>query len=72
VGAQAARPRAGTDLTTDIHDAYDLSDRVGVMYHGRLVDTVRKEEVDTDAILGMIILGKRPGEATREELAALR
>ena len=58
-------------ISHDIHDVYDLSDRVSVMYHGRLVDTVRKEEVDTDAILGMIILGKRPGEATREELAAL-
>jgi hypothetical protein len=42
------------------------------MYHGRLVDTVRKEDVDTDAVVGMIILGKRPGEATREELAALQ
>jgi hypothetical protein len=41
------------------------------MYHGRIVDTVRKEDVDTDAVLGMIILGKRPGEVTEEELAAL-
>jgi hypothetical protein len=41
------------------------------MYHGRIVDTVRKDDVDTDALLGMIILGKRPGEATSEELAAL-
>ncbi len=59
-------------ISHDIHDVYDLSDRIAVMYHGRLVDTVRKEDVDTDAVVGMIILGKRPGEATREELAALQ
>jgi D-xylose transport system ATP-binding protein len=59
-------------ISHDIHDVYDLSDRISVMYHGRIVDTVRKEEIDTDAVLGMIILGKRPGEATSEELATLR
>jgi D-xylose transport system ATP-binding protein len=58
-------------ISHDIHDVYDLSDRISVMYHGRIVDTVRKEDVDTDAVLGMIILGKRPGEVTEEELAAL-
>ncbi|HEX2884157.1 MAG TPA: ATP-binding cassette domain-containing protein [Candidatus Limnocylindria bacterium] len=58
-------------ISHDIHDVYDLSDRISVMYHGRIVDTVRKEDVDTDAVLGMIILGKRPGEVTREELASL-
>ncbi|HSK94548.1 MAG TPA: ATP-binding cassette domain-containing protein [Candidatus Angelobacter sp.] len=58
-------------ISHDIHDVYDLSDRISVMYHGRIVDTVRKEDVDADAVLSMIILGKRPGEATKEELAAL-
>jgi D-xylose transport system ATP-binding protein len=58
-------------ISHDIHDVYDLSDRISVMYHGKIVDTVRKEDVDTDAVLGMIILGKRPGDVTREELAAL-
>jgi D-xylose transport system ATP-binding protein len=58
-------------ISHDIHDVYDLSDRISVMYHGRIVDTVRKDDVDTDAVLGMIILGKRPGEVTREELEAL-
>jgi len=58
-------------ISHDIHDVYDLSDRISVMYHGRIVDTVRKEDVDADAVLGMIILGKRPGEATQEELATL-
>ncbi|HET7031329.1 MAG TPA: ATP-binding cassette domain-containing protein [Candidatus Limnocylindrales bacterium] len=58
-------------ISHDIHDVYDLADRVSVMYHGRIVDTVNKHEVDTDDILGMIILGKKPGDVTaqdREEL----
>jgi D-xylose transport system ATP-binding protein len=59
-------------ISHDIHDVYDLSDRISVMYHGKIVDTVRKEDVDADAVLGMIILGKRPGDATQEELATLR
>ena len=59
-------------ISHDIHDVYDLADRISVMYHGKIVDTVRKDDVDTDAVLGMIILGKRPGDATQEELAALR
>ncbi len=58
-------------ISHDIHDVYDLSDRISVMYHGKIVDTVRKHDIDTDAVLGMIILGKRPGEVTEEELAAL-
>jgi len=59
-------------ISHDIHDVYDLSDRISVMYHGKIVDTVRKDDVDTDAVLGMIILGKRPDDVTQEELAALR
>jgi D-xylose transport system ATP-binding protein len=58
-------------ISHDIHDVYDLADRISVMYHGRIVDTVNKHEVDTDDILGMIILGKKPGDVTakdREEL----
>ncbi len=58
-------------ISHDIHDVYDLSDRISVMYHGRIVDTVRRDDVDTDQVLGMIILGKRPGDVTREELASL-
>ena len=41
------------------------------MYHGRLVDTVKKDDVTTDQILGMIILGLKPGEASEKELAQL-
>jgi D-xylose transport system ATP-binding protein len=58
-------------ISHDIHDVFDLSDRISVMYHGRLVGTVGKEDVDTDQILGMIILGKKPGEVTEKELAEL-
>ncbi len=42
------------------------------MYHGRIVGIVNKADVTTDEVLGMIILGKKPVEVTREELAELR
>jgi D-xylose transport system ATP-binding protein len=58
-------------ISHDIHDVFDLSDRVSVMYHGRLVDTVKKDDVTPDDVLGMIILGKRPGEVSPDELAIL-
>jgi D-xylose transport system ATP-binding protein len=58
-------------ISHDIHDVFDLSNRIGVMYHGQLVDTVNKDDVTTDQILGMIILGKKPGEASEKELAEL-
>jgi len=58
-------------ISHDIHDVFDLSDRISVMYHGRLVGTVPKADVTPDDVLGMIILGKRPGEASKDELAAL-
>jgi D-xylose transport system ATP-binding protein len=58
-------------ISHDIHDVYDLADRVSVMYHGRIVDTVNKHDVSTDEILGMIILGKKPGDVTQTELEAL-
>ena len=48
-------------ISHDIHDVFDLSERISVMYHGRIVDTVVKSEVDQDDVLGMIILGKKPG-----------
>jgi D-xylose transport system ATP-binding protein len=59
-------------ISHDIHDVFDLSDRISVMYHGRIVDTVEKGSVTTDEVLGMIILGKKPGEVTSEQLATLR
>lgn len=59
-------------ISHDIHDVFDLSDRISVMYHGRLVGTVNKEEVSADDVLGMIILGKAPGEVSRKELEELK
>ena len=59
-------------ISHDIHDVFDLSERVSVMYHGRLVDTVNKADVTADDILGMIILGKKPGEVSGEELEQLK
>ena len=58
-------------ISHDIHDVFDLSDRISVMYHGRLVDTVNKDDVTTDDVLAMIILGKKRDEATKEELEEL-
>jgi D-xylose transport system ATP-binding protein len=58
-------------VSHDIHDVFDLSERIAVMYHGRIVDIVNRADVTTDAVLGMIILGKKPDEVTREELAEL-
>jgi len=58
-------------ISHDIHDVFDLSDRISVMYHGRLVGTVRKDDVTPDDVLAMIILGKKPEEATQHELAEL-
>ena len=58
-------------VSHDIHDVFDLSDRISVMYHGRIVGTVKKDDVSIDEVLGMIILGKPPTEVTRQELAQL-
>ncbi len=53
-------------ISHDLHDVFDLSDRVSVMKNGKLVGTVRTSDVTKDEVLGMIILGKRPAviEAT--------
>ena len=53
-------------ISHDIHDVFDLSDRISVMYHGRIVDIVNKADVTPDDVLGMIILGKKPDEVTEQ------
>jgi D-xylose transport system ATP-binding protein len=58
-------------VSHDIHDVFELSNRISVMYHGRLVGTVNKEEVTTDEVLGMIILGKPLSKLTTEDVEAL-
>jgi D-xylose transport system ATP-binding protein len=47
-------------ISHDIHDVFDLADRVSVMKNGRLVGTARVGDVSKDEVLGMIILGKCP------------
>ena len=58
-------------VSHDIHDVFDLADRISVMYHGRLVETVNKADVTTDEVLGMIILGKPRTKLSSEDVAAL-
>lgn len=59
-------------ISHDIHDVFDLSDRISVMLQGQLVGTVNKEDVTTDDVLGMIIIGKLPGELSEAELADIK
>jgi D-xylose transport system ATP-binding protein len=58
-------------ISHDIHDVYDLSDRISVMLQGKLVGTVDKNTVTKDEVLAMIIMGKQPGEVSQKELAEL-
>jgi D-xylose transport system ATP-binding protein len=58
-------------ISHDIHDVFDLSDRISVMYHGRIVDTISKADVTPDEVLGMIILGKKPDEVTEKDKAKI-
>ena len=47
-------------ISHDIHDVFELSDRVAVIKNGRIVGTARVQDVTKDEVLGMIILGKCP------------
>jgi len=47
-------------ISHDIHDVFDLADRVFVMKNGRVVGSARVADVTKDEVLGMIILGKCP------------
>lgn len=58
-------------ISHDIHDVFDLADRISVMLQGRLVGTVNKVDVTMDEVLAMIIIGKKPGEITASELEEL-
>ncbi len=39
-------------ISHDIHDVFDLSDRITVMLQGKLVGTVKKDEITKDEVLG--------------------
>ncbi len=58
-------------ISHDIHDVFDLSDRITVMLQGKLVGTVDKNAITKDEVLGMIILGKKPDEVTEKDKAAI-
>jgi D-xylose transport system ATP-binding protein len=58
-------------ISHDIHDVFDLSDRISVMLHGKLVGTVEKAKVTQDEVLAMIIMGKLPSEVSEKDLEAL-
>ena len=47
-------------ISHDIHDVFDLADRVSVMKNGKVVGHARTQDVTKDEVLGMIILGKVP------------
>jgi D-xylose transport system ATP-binding protein len=47
-------------ISHDIHDVFDLADRICAMKNGRVVGTARVADVTKDEVLGMIILGKCP------------
>jgi D-xylose transport system ATP-binding protein len=59
-------------ISHDIHDVFDLADRISVMLQGELVGTVNKDDVTMDEVLAMIIIGKLPEEVTETELQQLR
>ncbi len=58
-------------ISHDIHDVFDLADRISVMLQGKLVGTVNKDDVTMDEVLAMIIIGKLPEEVTTKELEQL-
>jgi len=58
-------------ISHDIHDVFDLADRISVMLQGKLVGTVEKNKVTKDEVLAMIIIGKLPDEVSEKEMAEL-
>lgn len=54
-------------ISHDIHDVFDLADRISVVLQGKLVGTVSKDDVTMDDVLGMIIIGKLPADVTQTE-----
>ena len=58
-------------ISHDIHDVFDLADRISVMLTGHLVGTVKKTDVTMDQVLAMIIIGKKPDEVTETDLETL-
>ncbi|THD42012.1 MAG: sugar ABC transporter ATP-binding protein [Bradyrhizobium sp.] len=51
-------------ISHDIHDVFDLADRIAVMKNGQVVGIGPVSAMTKDEVLGMIILGKCPPGAT--------
>ena len=58
-------------ISHDIHDVFDLADRISVMLQGKLVGTVNKADVTQDEVLAMIIAGKHPEDVTQSDINGL-
>lgn len=50
-------------ISHDIHDVFDMADRVAVMNNGKMVGTANTADITKDEALGMIIIGKVPKNA---------
>ena len=53
-------------ISHDIHDVFDLSDRISVMLQGKLVGTVNKDDVTKDEVLGDDHHGQEAGRGHRD------
>ena len=51
-------------ISHDMHDVFDLVDRIVVLKNGQVVGTARITDVTQEEVLGMIILGKCPTGST--------
>ncbi|MEN8234793.1 MAG: ATP-binding cassette domain-containing protein [Actinomycetota bacterium] len=58
-------------ISHDIHDVFDLADRIAVMHTGNLAGVVNKVDVTKDEVLAMIIMGKRASEVTDTDIEEL-
>ncbi|MGI9529828.1 MAG: ATP-binding cassette domain-containing protein [Acidimicrobiia bacterium] len=58
-------------ISHDIHDVFDLADRIAVMHTGNLAGIVNKADVTKDEVLAMIIMGKQASDVTESDLEEL-
>jgi len=58
-------------INHDIHDVFDLADRINVMHTGKQDGTVDKDKVSKDEVLAMIIMGKASRDVTESDIDEL-
>lgn len=46
-------------ISEDLEDLLNVSDRIGVMFHGRMMDVIDAENADI-ATIGMLMGGREP------------